>query len=479
MSATFFWYDLETSGINPRDGRVMQFAGQRTDMQLNPVGEPFDILIKLTEDVLPDPEAILITGITPQLTVQEGLTEAGFLKIFHEQIALPDTVFAGYNTVRFDDEFMRCLNYRNFYDPYQWQWKDGRSRWDLLDVVRMTRALRPEGINWPMTEDGKPTNRLELLTGLNGLDHEHAHDALNDVQACIAFARLVKDKQPKLFDWLLGLRGKDAVKKFLDENQTFIYTSGKYANEVEKTAVVRQLFRDAQGAVVYDLRHDPAQFQGLTPQQLVERWQWTKDENAPPRLPVKTLKYNRCPAVSPTGLLSDTGVQKRLQVTPELVNKHAKTLAALPELAENILKARDIMNKAREDGYKKQETTVDGQLYDGFLDDHDCRLLDVVRASEPAELQQAGESFHDGRMKEMLPLYKARNFSKYLTDEERGAWEQYRYHALMDGGEQSRLAKFMRRLGELAEGAAGQEKRYLLEELQLYAESIMPVTDTE
>ena len=175
MTQSFFWYDLETSGLNPRAQRIMQFAGQRTDMGLKPIGEPVNVLIKLSDDILPDPDAIFVTGITPQSTVQDGITEVEFLKLFYEQVATPGTIFVGYNTIRFDDEFMRFLHYRNFYDAYEWQWRDNRSRWDLLDVVRMTRALRPDGIQWPIV-DGKATNRLELITKLNGVSHEHAHD---------------------------------------------------------------------------------------------------------------------------------------------------------------------------------------------------------------------------------------------------------------------------------------------------------------
>src|SRR5687768_13372564 len=160
MAGSFYFYDLETSGTNPREDRIMQFAGVRTDFDLNEIGEPDNFLIKLTDDILPDPGAILITGITPQQTLADGITEAEFLKILHEKISVPGTVFVGFNSVRFDDEFMRYLHYRNFYDPYEWQWVDARGRWDLLDVARMTRALRPEGIKWPFDSMGRPTNRL-------------------------------------------------------------------------------------------------------------------------------------------------------------------------------------------------------------------------------------------------------------------------------------------------------------------------------
>ena len=210
---SFFFYDLETSGLNPRTDRIMQFAGQRTDMDLNPIGEPVNVLVKMTDDALPSPGAIMVTKITPQQTLADGITEAEFSKYVTEEIFTPETVAVGYNTVRFDDEFMRAVFWRNFYDPYEFEWKDGRSRWDMLDVVRLTRALRPEGINWPFTEDGKPTNRLELMTKLNGLSHEHAHDALSDVYATIAVAGLIREKQPELFKFLFSIRNKNDVKK--------------------------------------------------------------------------------------------------------------------------------------------------------------------------------------------------------------------------------------------------------------------------
>src|SRR3989344_5067621 len=168
MSSSLLFYDLETSGFNPREQRIMQFAGQRTEMQLKPIGEPFNYLIKMTEDILPDPDAVLLTGITPQSTIADGITEVAFLKIFAHEISIPGTVFVGFNSIRFDDEFIRFLHYRNFYDAYEWHWADGRGRWDMLDVVRMTRALRPDGIKWPFDSSGVPANRLELLTAING-----------------------------------------------------------------------------------------------------------------------------------------------------------------------------------------------------------------------------------------------------------------------------------------------------------------------
>lgn len=480
MSASFFFYDLETSGFGAHQARIMQFAGVRTDMQLNPIGEPIDILIKLTEDSLPDPDAVLVTGITPQATIADGITEVEFLKQFTNEVATPDTIFVGYNTIRFDDEFMRCIHYRNFYDPYEWQWQDGRSRWDLLDVVRMTRALRPDGMEWPFDVNGKPTNRLELLTALNKLDHAHAHNALSDVEATIAVARLMRNKQEKLFEFLLSMRDKRKIAALVEGGQPFVYTSGKYPSEFEKTTVTFAICSQPgrQGsAFVYDLRIDPLQYKDKTPEQLAELWRWKKEPDEP-RLPIKTMQYNRCPAVAPLGVL-DEASRQRLKLDMRQIKKHLVLLKGMTDLEERLCKAWEILDSKREQtSLVSMEQDVDSCMYDGFFDGPDKQAMRVVRAAAPSELGDGlGLHFKDQRLTALLPLYKARNYPKHLTSEERTAWEKFCEHKLLQGGQHSRMAKFFTRLQEIAvrDGLTGHQQ-YLLEELRLYAESIMPAS---
>ena len=297
MEQTFFFYDLETSGLDPRADRLMQFAGQRTDMELNPIGDPVNILVKLGEDTLPSPHAIMVTKITPQSTLQDGLTEVEFCKYVMSEIFTPGTIATGYNSVRFDDEFMRHTFWRNYYDAYVWQWKDNRSRWDLLDVVRMTRALRPDGIKWPITPEGKATNRLELMTKENGIAHEHAHDALSDVEALISVTKLIKEKQPQLYDYLFKMRDKRAVQKLinLENPQPFVYSCGRYSSENNKTSVAFPIAPAKNGNVlVFDLRYNLDDL--LKEKAELAKTDPAKSESFYPI--VKELKYNHCPAVA-------------------------------------------------------------------------------------------------------------------------------------------------------------------------------------
>jgi exodeoxyribonuclease-1 len=255
-----------------------------------------------------------------------------------------------------------------------------------------------------------------------------------------------------------------------------VYTSGKYPAEFEKTTVAQVLgdHPKKQGAFVYDLRHDPNDFKALSPEQLAEAWRWKKPDEPGLRLPVKTLQFNRCPAVAPLGVL-DAATQARLKLDMGAIKANAQTLLAMKDFLERLREANDILDKKQQTSWITDEQDVDARLYDGFLKDDDRNTSRVVRAAAPGELADLVDNLKDDRLKALLPLYKARNFPKDLSDDERQAWEQFREQRLLGGGRQSRMAKFMARLQDIAaRGNLTGQQQYLLEELKLYAESVMP-----
>ena len=471
MAQTFFFYDLETSGLNPRQDRIMQFAGQRTDMNLEPIGEPYNLLVTLNDDTLPSPDALMVTGITPQKTVEEGYSEAQFARMLSEEIFTPETITVGFNNIRFDDEFIRHLLWRNFHDPYEWSWKDGRSRWDLLDVVRLTRALRPEGINWPLDDKGEPSNRLELITSANGIAHENAHDALADVTALIAVTKLIKQKQPQLYDYLLKMRDKKVVQQLVnvDDKKPFVYASGRYDKEFAKTTVVFPLTTSRNGGVVvYDLRYDPTPFVELSSEELSKKifasWEERQAEDFV-KLPVKELQYNRCPAVAPLGVLEQGDGWQKISLDLKTVQKHQNILLNHPDFAEKL---RTIFEN--KPAFKKLPDP-EAQLYDDFLNDRDRIRVEAVRNADERELADFHPEFQDERLAPLLLHYKARNFPRSLSEDDLAHWEDWRAQRL-----QVQLPGFMTALHRLAPTATD-EQQFILQELQLWAESTLPASD--
>lgn len=469
MPKTFFFYDLETSGLSARQDRIMQFAGIRTDMKLNQIGEPVNVLVKLNDDTLPSPEAVMVTGITPQQTLGDGITEAEFAKMLINDIFTSDTIAVGFNNIRFDDEFMRYLLWRNFYEPYEWSWKDGRSKWDLLDVVRMTRALRPDEINWPVDDKGVATNRLELIAKLNGIDHIKAHDALSDVDALIAVTKLIRDKQPKLYEYLLKMRDKNQVKKLVNLNnkQPFVYVSGRYDAQFNKATIAFPLTAGNNGnVIVYDLRYDPTPFINIGSKELAEKlfatWEQRQSDGFV-KLPVKQLQYNRAPAVAPMGVLSQSDGWNKIGLDEATIDKHREILLSVPSFAENI---RSIYENREE---FKKSFDPEAQLYDGFVSDGDKMRIETVRNASGNELADFHPNFVDERLDPLLLHYKARNFPKSLSDDEAIIWEKWRTDRI-----NTALPAFTSSLQKISSTTTDENKIYILTELQLWAESIMP-----
>lgn len=471
MSRTFFFYDLETSGLNPRDDRIMQFAGIRTDEQFNQIGDPYNLLVTLNDDTLPSPGALMVTGVTPQQTREEGYTEAQFAKIFAEEVCTPDTIVLGFNSIRFDDEFIRALLWRNYYDPYEWSYKDGRSRWDMLDVVRLTRALRPEGIRWPMV-DGKAVNKLELLSKENDLEHTKAHDALSDVEALIGVTKLIASKQPQLFKYLLQLRDKKEVMKLVDISspKPFVYASGRYDAEYNKTTVAWPLAEADFGNIfVYDLRYDPSEWIEKTETELIDivtKPYSERDENDK-RLPVKKLQYNRAPAVAPLGVLEQADGWKKISLELDVIEKHVKIIQQHPDFAQRVAK---VLLK-RPDFAPLPD--AESKLYDGFVGDRDKLRAEVLRNSSDADIKTYKPEFSDQRLQDMFPRYKVRNFSHLASAEDRTAYEVYRSERI-----QRQLPAFLKDFQAQSQRSdLTSHQQYVLEELKLWLESIVPEVD--
>ncbi|NII10924.1 exodeoxyribonuclease I [Oleiagrimonas sp. C23AA] len=423
---TFFWHDYETFGTDPRRDRPSQFAGIRTTFDLEIIGEPVSVFCRPPEDALPHPQSCLITGITPQQAQRDGVAEAEFAAVVHEQLALPGTCGVGYNSLRFDDEFTRQLLYRNFYDPYEREWRNGNSRWDLIDLVRMCYALRPEGIEWPMRDDGAPSFRLEHLAAANHIEQRRAHDAVSDVEALIGLARLIRVRQPKLWDWFFALRKKQRVHSLLDTAHMtpVLHVSSRYPASrgcLSMIAPITQHPSRPNEVIVYDLDADPAELLALEAQDIADRV-FTAQADLPEgieRIKLRTVRVNRSPALAPLSVLKGVDLS-RIGLDPARCEHHLEQLREAPALADKL---REVF--ALSGGNNEPATDCELALYDGFLPDGDKRLLAEVRGTPGAQLGEAAMAFRDPRYVELLFRYRARNWPDTLSAEEAERWQAF------------------------------------------------------
>ncbi|MBL0092221.1 MAG: exodeoxyribonuclease I [Piscinibacter sp.] len=470
---SFFWHDYETFGVVPRRDRPAQFAGVRTDAELNEIGEPVMLHCQPAGDSLPDPESCLLTGITPQHCLEHGVPEHAFARAIEEQLAKPGTVGVGYNSIRFDDEVTRFLFWRNLIDPYAREWQNGCGRWDLLDVVRATRALRPEGITWPTHDDGRASFKLEHLTAANGLAHEAAHDALSDVRATIALARLIRAQQPRLWEFCLKLRRKDAVIAEIGSGRPFLHVSGMYPPERGCLAIVWPLAphpTNKNELIVWDLSIDPGGLSSLDAVTIRERM-FTRADELPEgvtRLPIKTIHINKSPVV--------VGNLKAL--SPEMATRWGIDVAQALRHAEAAAQQGAAIAGLWPEVFARpapaQVPDVDEDLYGGFVGHTDRGRLQRLRRSSRRSNSRPRLAFDDARLEEIVFRYRARNFATTLTSDEVARWEEHRVRRLHEGeGGALTLQVFFDRIDALNE-SSDERGQAILESLYDYAEQIAP-----
>ncbi|MFM2066064.1 MAG: exodeoxyribonuclease [Pseudomonadota bacterium] len=477
-ATTFFWHDYETFGVNPRRDRPAQFAGVRTNAALEEIEPPVMVYCRPAPDFLPSPEACLLTGIVPQTCLERGVAEAEFARRIEAELARPGTIGTGYNSLRFDDEVTRHLLWRSLRDPYAREWQNACGRWDLLDTVRAAWALRPEGIRWPSHPDGKPSFKLEDLAAANGLLHEAAHDALSDVRATIALARLVRQAQPRLFDFCLRLRQKNAVLAEIGVGRPFVHISGRYPTERGCLAVVWPLAphpTNRNELVVWDLAHDPAELLTLDAAAIRARLFVSRDAlpEGVSRLPIKTIHLNRSPVVI-SSLKTLAGVPaERWGVDLATCLRHAETAA------RESAKLAGIWPEVYTRPAPAAPVDVDEDLYGGLVGPNDRRLLERLRGLGATRLaalcHDRAPAFDDERLAELLFRYRARNHGEQLSAPEQARWQAHcaaRLHQGQGGG--LSLAAYFDQIDELAQQHEDERSAAILEALYDYAEAIAP-----
>ncbi len=481
MPDTLYWHDYETFGADPSRDRPVQFAGLRTDLDLNRIGEPLVLYARPANDFLPQPQACLVTGISPQLALERGVPECEFIERILQELARPGTCGAGYNSLRFDDEVTRYTLYRNFHDPYAREWQHGNSRWDIIDLVRTACALRPEGIEWPLREDGLPSFRLEDLTGANGISHGAAHDALADVEATIALARLVRQRQPRLYDYVFGHRDKRSVQALLDiaAIKPVLHVSGMFGARRHNIALIAPLALhpvNRNEVICFDLDADPAPLFELDPQQLGQLL-FSRADQLPAgvhRPGLKTVHINRCPVLV-TAKMADPATAERLGISGQRCRRHLALLRDYRARDGKGFSAK--MQAVFSERSFEPVSDPDLMLYGGgFFSERDKRVMDDVRASSPAELASASFPFEDPRLPQMLFRYRARNFPQSLSPQELARWEEYRFARLTDpdAGASICMEEFQASIEQLlATGALAEPQRQLLRQLQDYADALL------
>ncbi|WP_168920574.1 exodeoxyribonuclease I [Enterobacteriaceae endosymbiont of Macroplea appendiculata] len=420
--STFLFYDYETFGLHPIYDRIAQFACVRTNMNLEIISQPITLYCQIPTDYLPNLQTINIHNFNYHDYFNKYLLEYKFAKYINNIFTQHNTCIVGYNNIAFDDEFSRFLFYRNFYDAYNWSWKNDNSRWDILNLARACCVLRPEGIIWPK-HNHIPIFNLAEITKVNNLSlHAQSHDALNDVYSTIALAKLIKTKQPLLFNYFFKNRLKKELFKIINlfTIHPLIYISAIYKNMNNNLGCIVPLCLHPYNKnilVVFDLQYDVNFFIKIY-------YHYKIIDISDNLLPfIKFIYLNKSPIIIPIKILKKNDIQ-RLKFNITLYLKHFVIFKQYVYRVKKIVQRYLYNISTKNILYKTTNIyNVDTQLYKQFFPMQDQKKFYFIRKIDIYKNQIF--NFIDGRINFLLLKYKARNFTFLLNDIEIIEWNKY------------------------------------------------------
>ena len=427
--STFLWHDYETFGsigrpwdrpgsVAPRRARPSQFAAIRTTMDLEEIDEPINFNCKPSMEEPPSVDACLVTGICPQDTLEGGLSERAFYEKVRAQFTR-GTCGVGWNSFGYDDEVTRFGFWRNLMIPvYDREWRDGRSRWDLLPVFRLALASRPESINWPERAEGGISMRLEDLAPANGVDEHDAHDALGDVRATIHLARVFRKAAPKLWDHARMMNSHhEAAAVFDHAEEPLLLSEWWLGMDRNYGTVVAPVLARQKQRVVIDLHGDPAELLDLSASEVHHRM--FHREKGTPRLPVQTVRLNQSPMAVTCRVLQSDEAWERLGLDKEVCRDRWRFIQ------EHRNELGDRLGEVLGEPPDAPDQDVEERLYGGFPADWEVSEVIQARDSGPDAIRHAEHRVQDDRLAELLFRFLAREHPDALTDAEQERWAQH------------------------------------------------------
>lgn len=465
---TFLFYDLETTGLNKAFDQILRFAAIRTDMAFHEI-DRHELSVRLRPDVIISPRAIMTHRI-PVAESLQGIPEYDAVLQIHKWMNAPRTISLGYNTLGFDDEFLRFSFHRNLLPPYTHQYANGCRRMDILPYTVIYRLYSEETLTWPEI-DGRPTLKLEHLSEANNLASGPAHDAMVDVKATVALAELLS-KEQKIWKFLSGYFDKRIDTERIDElppasrNISGSHQLGLLvSHEMGKENFYQAPVISIGSSIPYSnqtlwLRLDLPELQATTPETVSDSsWVVRKRMGEPPFILPPHDRY----------------WQRITNERRDFARQNIAWISSHPELF------REIIDYHRSFQYPEiPDLDPDAALYQmGFLSSREEALCRRFHEAPFHEKTKMIDQFPRTETRNLAIRILMRNHPGDIAESDKSQWERYMKRvnpkeekdALVDYRGEKRITPEAA-LTEIAsirrEGAIDNEQRRLLEELENY-----------
>ncbi len=410
---TYIFYDTETTGKVPAFDQILQFAAVKTDAELN-VLDTFNIRCRLLPYIVPSPGALLVTGATIAAITTCPLSHFEMMRQIHEKMhrwSEGGAVFVGWNSMRFDETFLRQAYYQTLLPIYQTN-TNGNGRADVMRMAQVVASCAPNVLAVPLTAEGKRTFRLSLMAAANDVALENAHDALADTTATLGIARLIKQRAPALWGVLMANARKSAPLRLL-QREPYMLLSEYYGNPFDYiVAPIAANSGNANEWALFDLQFDPAVYLGASDSELREAIDGTTKV-------IRRASVNAQPGLLPIDFAPDDVRGGRQSL--ETYHARAQAIRGNVEFRRRISR----LLTARYEDFV-EPAYVEQRIYGGFPSNADQTRMHSFHAQFWEDRIGTVQEIEDERYRQIAQRLIAVERPDLLSEAQRQRWETWR-----------------------------------------------------
>lgn len=449
----YVFYDTETTGTQTAFDQILQFAAIKTDQEFNEL-ERFDIRCQLLPYIVPAPGALRVTGVTPAMLTDPTLPShyQAMLEIRAQLLAWSPATFIGFNSLDFDEILLRQALFQTLHPAYLTN-TEGNRRSDAMRVAHAASIFAPESIDVPTDHRGRETFRLDRLAPANGFNHDGAHEAMADVEATIHMARLIRQRDPAIWDALDRATTKNAARDLINAESMFVLTERYFSRTYSwlVTPCGQNPEYDAQQAV-FDLYYDPDDYRQLSTEDLVGVL------SASPKV-IRSLRTNAQPIIMPAEAAPPS--VKALAIPPAELARRVAVIQADNDF-------RDRVGHAQALRFADQTPSpyAEARIYDGFPSNADQALMAQFHEEGWPDRVALADRIEDDRVQEFARRLIYFERPGLLSPQNRAELDAWRTSRLLADDEDvpwMTVQKALRETDDLLQDAVGGDAALLVD----------------
>ena len=383
----YIFYDFETTGIESNWDQIIQVGAVLTNSTFQEI-DRFESRCRLRPGLIPYPKAILVNKSSTKELTNTELSHFSLIELMLAKFkSWGSALYIGYNTISFDEEFLRKSLFKSLFDPYL-TINNGNKRTDLLNILRANHAYYPDSIKIPVNEKGKLVFKLDQVAPLNGITDFSAHDAIGDSIATIRLAELIDKRSPELWEASLLTTSREDTDNIIKNNKIFCITETFFGKTMPFIVSLLCFHPKYKWAQCFDLKNDPEDYINLT-QESLEHFM-----SKSPKI-IRSVRNNKSPIIMNSNHISK--INGYMHISEKELLRRAEIIQSNTSFKQTVERILEKQAAEKEEFKSQEDINYEETIYHSFSTNYEKIVMEEFHLSPWEDKYKVASKFKDER----------------------------------------------------------------------------------